>query len=110
LVAAPLAEGDRKCEAQVADVPLIDLIERRETVGVVVAMVHKPIVRLGMAQALERHVCGGGHRCAGEESECECCCRARLGCLTHCRLHSFITRRASAAHPISSASGPSIPA
>src|SRR5262249_50219398 len=56
------ADGDRIGELEVLDVGLADLVERREALGVVGAMVHQPVVWLlvGVDQPLRCHV--GGER------------------------------------------------
>ena len=50
------AERDREGELEVLDVRLVDRVERREALRAEVAMVHQPVLRLGLEQALVGHV------------------------------------------------------
>src|SRR6185369_5710703 len=43
-------------ELEISDVRLVDRVERREVLRAVVAMVHEPVVRFGIAQAFEGDV------------------------------------------------------
>jgi len=66
LSAAVLSDGEG--EFQVLGVRLVDLVERRIALGIEIVMVHQPILRLGIEQALIGHVGGAHRRCAG----CQC--------------------------------------
>ncbi len=68
LVAGGAAERHREGEAKVLHVRLVDGVERRKTVGTVVVMVHQPVLRLGIEQALIGHI--GGLRRGGANGEC----------------------------------------
>jgi len=56
LVARCAPEGDSELQFQVFDIRLVDNIERGKPLGAEIMMVHEPILRLGIAQALERHI------------------------------------------------------
>src|SRR5438093_11756731 len=56
LVAGLAAERDREGELEVLRVGLVDLIERRVALRGEVAMVHEPVLRLWIAQALVGYV------------------------------------------------------
>ncbi len=66
-VAGAAAERNREGELEVLDVRLVDDGERREALRAVVMMVHQPILRLGMHEALVAHVRGAQRRGARQE-------------------------------------------
>jgi hypothetical protein len=63
-VAGGAAERDREGELEILHVRLVDDLERGEPLRAEVVMVHQPILRLGMQQALVGHVGGVRRRCA----------------------------------------------
>ncbi len=66
LVAVGAADRDREQQLEVLDVVLVDLLERREPLGIVAAVNHQPVLRLlvGICEPLIGHL---GRGCAGDE-------------------------------------------
>ena len=80
LVAGCAAERDGELQLQILDVRLVDRIERRKALGAEIMMIHEPVLRLGIAQALEGRIGGARGRRAGEQ-------RASKGCESACGVH-----------------------
>jgi hypothetical protein len=73
LVAGGAADRDRKGELEILDVALVDRGERREALRAEIVVVHEPVLRLGIAQAVEGDVGGGCGAGGGEQGKGQCC-------------------------------------
>ncbi len=95
LVGGGAAERDREGELEVLDVRFVDGVERRVALRAEVAMVHEPVLRLGVEQTLEGDVAGVG---AWDSGAGQCCNQGRRTNETDVRAPDTRPEPGSSAH------------